>query len=235
MHMPPGLAEGVPPVAGEEEEQLYVPAKPACVPDSATASSITVFTSLPSGAPEPEEWEIEYGFRFHGGWRPAPWDGVVDESIPPVKGRGATWVCSVEGLDAGSKYIVRIRALIRTTDAAGHDVVGWSDWSETSIAIATLAAPSVAAGGGAVEPSAAASKLLSAAGAFLQESVTELKKRDVPANTEKLQSQGVAERARNVEDVKLGADCCERAQDSSFDFAAGNAVDTLDSASADEL
>ena len=151
-------------VAAANEESLYVPAKPACVPGSTTVSSITVYTSLPSDSPEPESWEIEYGFRFRGGWRPAPWYGSVDESIPPAKGRGATWVCSIEGLRADSKYIVRIRALIRTTDAAGHEEVGWSEWSESSSVVATLAAAPVdgesgggGGGDGAVDARVAAS------------------------------------------------------------------------------
>jgi hypothetical protein len=178
---PMGIAEGVPPPRqGEEEaddddvdDPEYVPSKPASVPGTVTSSAMTIFTSLPSNSPEPEEWEIEYGFRFRGGWKTAPWQGRVDESIPVERGRGKVWVCPIDGLEADSKYIVRIRALVRTTDAAGHEVVGWSDWSETSSVIATLIDAPEASDADTDASEAAADTPI---WAFLQESVTEIKR-----------------------------------------------------------
>jgi hypothetical protein len=175
---PMGIAEGVPPPRqGEEEaddddvdDPEYVPSKPASVPGTVTSSAMTIFTSLPSNSPEPEEWEIEYGFRFRGGWKTAPWQGRVDESIPVERGRGKVWVCPIDGLEADSKYIVRVRARAPAGNFfSGAGVVGWGGWSETSSVIATLADASATAADGTAP---AASALFSVAGAFIQESIS---------------------------------------------------------------
>ena len=171
-------SEGVPPQNDDRDEEApYTPSQPAKVPGMCTVSAVTVYTSLPSDSPEPEEWQLEYGFRYTGGWKAAPWIGQVEESIPRQKGRGKVWVCAIEGLEADARYIVRVRAKAPRGQFFNAGVVGWGAWSETSAVIVTPPfAAAVAAATGfavAVEPEGpssgeTAAGLLTAAGAFLQ-------------------------------------------------------------------
>ena len=135
-----------------EGEPPYVPSNPTEVHDKATTTSIAVYTSLPEDSPEPEEWELEYGFRYRGGWKPAPWKGQVDETKPSDAGRGPAWVCSIDDLEPDSKYIVRVRAKAaarHVATAAGLVIMtGWGDWSESSTVIATPPEPSAAVASG---------------------------------------------------------------------------------------
>jgi hypothetical protein len=157
----------------ESSSEPYVPSKPARLPGRVTATSVTVFCALPKDSPEPEAWEVEYGFRYTGGWKPAPWNGTMDKTIPQERGRGYMWVCTIDGLEPESKYIVRIRARAEGWGARG---LGWGDWSERSSVIATLAGERLAGGGEAAEADQSSSDFLSAAGAFLKEGIDGIRK-----------------------------------------------------------
>ena len=79
---------------------------------------ISVLWTMPSGE-VPLDFQLQYGFRLKGGWKPATFDGMHSES-----GIGALqWVSRVNSLMEGEKYTVRIRA---------RNEAGWSDWSKSS-------------------------------------------------------------------------------------------------------
>jgi hypothetical protein len=121
----PAAQEEVEPEPEPEPEPVVVvlqPSKPTEVPGSSTTTSITVATSVPSDAPEPVEWELQYDLRLTHGWQPPVGSGE--------SGAGRNWERTVEGLMPDKTYVVRAR--VRT--AAGGSWGGWSkksDWIKT--------------------------------------------------------------------------------------------------------
>ena len=157
----------------------YVPSRPARLPGRVTATSVAVMTSLPCGAARAEAWEVEYGFRYTGGWSSAPWTGEVDEAIPKEKGRGDVWVCTITGLEPESSYIFRIRARAEGWADRG---LGWGDWSERSSVIKTVAAETAGSGGHGQEQ--IPSGFLSAASSFLKEGIEGIRREIVSNDAE---------------------------------------------------
>lgn len=153
-------AEGESGAEGEGEPRpLFpveaTPTKPAEV--LVTATSITVSTSVPLGAPEPVEWELQYGFRFMGKWQEAgssparlsSQGGRVSQSF--ASGASRTWERTIDGLASNTTYVVRARARTETLGARAslrvRDGGEWGEWSIKSDAIATakLSAPPASA------------------------------------------------------------------------------------------
>lgn len=129
---------------------------------------------LPAGAARPEAWEVEYGFRYTGGWNSAPWTGQVDQSIPRGKGRGEVWICTIAGLEPDSSYVFRIRARAEGWEARG---LGWGDWSERSSVIATLDEQSD-------EQATKPSGFFSTAGTYLKEGIEGIRREIVSGDME---------------------------------------------------
>ena len=136
-------------------------------------------TSLPRGSARAEAWEVEYGFRYTGGWTSAPWTGKVDEAIPSEKGRGEVWVCTITGLEPESSYVFRIRARAEGWADRG---LGWGNWSERSSVIKTLAAEVDGSDGHgrAQTPSG----FLSVASSFLKEGIEGIRREIVSSDAE---------------------------------------------------
>ena len=103
-----------------------------------TATSITISASVPDDSPEPVEWDVQYGFRFFGGWNqppstaPSSQSGRLSQMV--TNGAGRTWTRSIDGLSPDTTYILQVRARVGSEEDGEE---GWSSWSKASARITT--------------------------------------------------------------------------------------------------
>jgi hypothetical protein len=132
-----------PSASAQQQADDFLPAPPTQPTQAGPSGEMHVMVrwGLQPEEPEPEEFEVQYGFRLVGAWRRA---SIAACSRDAEEGtERPLWTAEVDELEPGGRYLVRVRA---------KNDWGWGRWSTRSEPIATLDHPSATAAAASLPP-----------------------------------------------------------------------------------